>query len=83
MSYGVPEYDIVMLQNYMLMIFNKIFCNKKGHYLCQTLCVYVPDPVCVKCSIIQPQIREEILTDATIWMKLNDTLSEISQTQEF
>ena len=37
MSYGVPEYDIVMLQNYMLMIFNKIFCNKKGCYLCWTL----------------------------------------------
>ena len=31
MSYGVLECDIVMLQNYMLMI-----CNKKGHYLCWT-----------------------------------------------
>ena len=38
MSYGVLECAIVILQNYMLiMIFNKRFCNKKGHYLCQTL----------------------------------------------
>ena len=28
---------IVMLQNYMLMICNKRYCNKQGRYLCQTL----------------------------------------------
>ena len=37
MSCGVLECDIGMLQNYTLMILNKRFCNKKGHYLCQTL----------------------------------------------
>ena len=37
MSYGALQCDIVMLQNYMLMICNKRFCNKKGHYLCWTL----------------------------------------------
>ena len=39
MSYGELECDIVMLQNYMLMICNKRFCNKKWHYLCQTLSI--------------------------------------------
>ena len=38
MSYGVLECDIVMLHNYMLMIFNKRFCNKKG-------VLFVPNPV--------------------------------------
>ena len=33
-SYGMLEYDIVMLQNYMLMISLKDFEIKKGHYLC-------------------------------------------------
>ena len=37
-SCGMLECDIVMLQNYMLMIYNKRFCNKKGVLL-------VPDPV--------------------------------------
>ena len=40
MSYGVLECDSVMLQNYMLMILKqKHFVIKKGHYLCQTLSV--------------------------------------------
>ena len=38
MSYGVLECDIVMLQNYMLMICNKRFCNKNG-------VLFVLDPV--------------------------------------
>ena len=37
MSYGVLECDIVMLHNYMLMICNKRFYNKRGCYLCWTL----------------------------------------------
>ena len=36
-SHGALECAIVMLQNYMLMIFViKDFVIKKGHYLCQT-----------------------------------------------
>ena len=38
MSYGVFEYDIAMLENYMLMILYKRSCNKKG-------ALFVPDPV--------------------------------------
>ena len=37
-TYGVLECDIVMLQNYMLMIPNKRFYNKKEYHLCQTPC---------------------------------------------
>ena len=39
MSYGVLECDIVVLQNYMLMIFCKKidFVIEEGCYLCQTL----------------------------------------------
>ena len=37
MSYGELACDIVMLQNYMLVICNKRFYNKKGHYLGQAL----------------------------------------------
>ena len=37
MSYGVLECDIVVLQNDMLVVFNKRFCNKKGRYLCWAL----------------------------------------------
>ena len=37
MSYGVLECGIVVLQNCMLMICNKRYCNKQGRYLCQTL----------------------------------------------
>ena len=39
MSYGVLECDIVMLQNYMLTIWNKRFLRNKKWAL------FVPDPV--------------------------------------
>ena len=38
MSYGVLECDIVVLQNYMLMTCDKIFCNKRG-VICAGLCI--------------------------------------------
>ena len=44
MSYGVLECDIVMLQNYMLMIYNKRYCNKKVLFvpdLCMAICLCV------------------------------------------
>ena len=41
MSCGVLECDILMLQNDMLMICNKRFYNETGHYLCQTLYIFV------------------------------------------
>ena len=38
MSYIVFECDVVMSQNYMVMIYNKTFYNRKGT-------LFVPDPV--------------------------------------
>ena len=41
MSCDVLECDIVMLQNYMLMILIKEFVINKWCYLYQTLCIYI------------------------------------------
>ena len=39
MSYGVLEYYVVMLHNYMLMIYNKRFCDKTSAVICAGPCI--------------------------------------------
>ena len=45
MSYSTLECDTVMLQNHVLTICNRRFCNKKG-------ALFVVDPVFYTCRII-------------------------------
>ena len=51
MLYGVLEHNIVMLQNFMLMILNKRFWNKKG-------VLFVPDPVFIYGLVYMYVFRE-------------------------
>ena len=57
MSYSVLEWGIVILQNCLLITFNKRFYNKKGCYLCQALYTYIATQMLRKSRALRGEVK--------------------------